>query len=325
MRRKPVIHLLRRCLILLAILVVADRIVGAGLERMFFKQRRGDDAVTLYTLDSTREDLLIFGSSRASHHYHTRLLERELAMPVYNCGRDEMGISFTTAVLPLVYRRHAPKYIIVEVLPTELASLGREESERHISTVLQPYATRYPSLWQAVAYAGKAEVYKSAVSKIYPFNSLVGGMIQNTYTNLGHTTDRGYEPLWNSIDSARYTKPQWKSFNQARGVDRDLAGRFMAILDYAARHDTKAFVIISPFYFRQDLSGNESMAALSAISAHYGATFLDFSFDPRFVRKPVLFNDDIHLNDSGARVYTRIVADTLRTLGVAAPSESFAK
>src|ERR1044071_8501928 len=103
--RHPVTRLLRRSLILLLILVVADRLIGAGLERMFYRQHHGDDAVTGYTLDSTKEDLLVFGSSRASHHYHTRLLERELGVSVYNCGRDEMGITYTTAVLPVIYKR----------------------------------------------------------------------------------------------------------------------------------------------------------------------------------------------------------------------------
>jgi hypothetical protein len=312
--RNPVIRLLRRTLILLAILVVADRLIGAGLERMFYQQHHGDDAVTRYTLDSTKEDLLVFGSSRASHHYHTRMLEEALGVSVYNCGRDEMGISYTTAVLPLVYKRYTPKYLIVEVLPVELANQGRDVSERHVSTVLLPFAHKYPELWEAVAYAGKDEVYKSAISKIYPYNSLIGAFIQNTYTHLGHKTDRGYEPLLNSIDSAHYTKSYWKSFSKSVGVDAVLAARFTAILDTAAQHGTKVFVMISPFYFAQDISQNESLRALKTICAQHGAGFMDWSFDPRFVRHPRIFNDDLHLNDSGARMYTRIIADTLRKL-----------
>ena len=323
--RNPVVRLLRRSLILFAILFVADRLIGAGLERMFYRQKHGDDAVTLYTIDSTKEDLLVFGSSRASHHYHTSLLEEELGLSVYNCGRDEMGISYTAAVLPLIYKRYTPSYIIVEVLPTELATWGKDISERHIATVLLPFANRYPSLWQTVAYAGKDEVYKSAVSKIYPYNSLIGAFIQNTYTHFGHSTDRGYEPLYKTIDSANYTKPQWKSFNNAAGVDAALRERFISLLDTAASHGTRVFVVVSPFYFSQDLSRNESFLALQAVCAAHGATFMDWSFDPRFVRHPKLFNDDVHLNDSGAKVYTRIVADTLRKSGIIPRTEGFTK
>ncbi len=321
----PVVRLLRRALILLAILVAADRLLGVVLERMFYMQHHGDDAVTRYTLDSANQDLLIFGSSRASHHYHTRMLESELGLSVYNCGRDEMGISYTTVVLPLVYRRHTPRFIIVEVLPVELAHHGRDLSDQHISTVLLPFANRYPSLWEGVAYAGKDEVYKSAVSKVYPYNSKIGAFIQNTYTTLGHKTDRGYEPLYNVIDSARYTKSYWNNFSKSVGVDPELARRFTAVLDTAAAHGTQVFVMSSPFYFPQDLSRNESFRALREISAAHGAIFMDWSFDPRFVRHPRLFNDDLHLNDSGARLYTRIIADTLKSLGVGSAGTAFRK
>ena len=317
--RNPVIRLLRRSLILLVILFVVDRLLGAGLERMFYKQHHGDDAVTLYTLDSTKEQLLVFGSSRASHHYHTRQLATELGMSVYNCGRDEMGISYTAAVLPIVYKRYIPSYIIVEVLPTELSNRGRETSERHIGTVLKPFANRFPELWQTVAFAGKDEVYKSAISKAYPYNSLIGAFIQNTYTNLGHKTDLGYEPLHKSIDTKSYTKSYWEPFKLSVGVDADLVQRFTAMLDTAASHGTRVFVVISPFYFQQDISQVESYLALPALCAEHGATFLDWSFDPRFVGHPELFNDDLHLNDSGAKAYTRIVADTLMKSGIGTP------
>jgi hypothetical protein len=319
----PVIRLLRRSLILLAILFVADRLIGAGLEHMFYRQHHGDDAVTRYTLDSTREELLIFGSSRASHHYHTRMLQAALGISVYNCGRDEMGITYTTAVLPIVYKRYAPRYIIIEVLPTELANRGRELSERHISTVLLPFANKYPSLWTTVAYPGKDEVYKSAVSRIYPYNSLIGSLFQNTYTTLGHKTDLGYEPLLNIMDSNTYTKSFWNNFRKAVGVDPDLARRFSDALDTALAHGTKVFVMISPFYFQNDISNSESVQALKQISADRGVVVMDWSFDPRFVRHPRLFNDDLHLNDSGAKLYTRIIIDTLRKCGVGQTGKGF--
>ena len=72
--------------------MVADRLIGAALERGFYRQQHGDDIVTRYVLDSTREDLIVFGSSRASHHYKTRLAEQKLGFPVYNGGRDNMAL-----------------------------------------------------------------------------------------------------------------------------------------------------------------------------------------------------------------------------------------
>jgi hypothetical protein len=288
---------------------------------MFYKQQHGDEIVTRYTLDSTKEDVLIFGSSRASHHYNTRLMDSLLGMSVYNCGRDEMGITYTAGVVPLVYKRYAPKCIIVEVLPTELSGQGKSTEIQRISTRLIPYANRYPELWPTVAYAGKMEVYKAAVSKIYPYNSLLGSIIQNTYTNLAHATDRGYEPLYGEIDSANYKPTHWMDMQELTGVDPSLATRFTSILDTAMAHGTRVCVVISPFYYPLDIDGNDSYQALPLLSATHGATFLDWSRDPRFLMHPKLFNDDVHLNDAGARLFTSIMADTLNKLGLTTGSK----
>lgn len=313
---RPLIHLLRRSLVLLVLLFALDRMLGAGLERMYYKQKHGDDQVTLYTLDSTKEDLLVFGSSRASHHYHTRVLQEELGISVYNCGRDEMGISYSAAVIPLVLQRYTPKYILIEVIPTELATWGKDISERHIATVLLPLAYKYPDLWKTIAYSDKTDVYKAAVSHTYPYNSMIGAFIQNTYTNFGHHTDLGYEPLYKQIDSVKFRNPTWESFDHATDVNAALSRRFTDLLDTAATHGVQIFVTISPFYFYQDLSQNKSLKALETLCAEHGARFINLSYDPRFVQRPRLFNDDLHLNDSGAKIYTRIMADTLRSMGV---------
>lgn len=309
--RHPLRHLLRRSLILFAILFIADRLIGAGLERLFFKQTHGDDAVTLYTLDSTREELLIFGSSRASHHYDSRVLQTELSMSVYNCGRDEMGLSYAAAVLPVVFQRYVPKYIILELLPIELAARGKDLSEQNIAGVLLPFAPRFDAFWPTIAFAGKDQIYKAAISKIYPYNSLIGSMVQNTYTSFGHHSDKGYEPLYKTIDTTIYKHSIWETFERSSAPDAALERRFADLLDTVAARGTQIIVVISPFYFPHRLEGNKSYEALKEISQMHGAGFMDFSADARFLLKPLLFNDDVHLNDSGARMYSRIIADTL--------------
>lgn len=307
---------MRHSILLLLILVAADRLLGAWLERAFYRQKHGDDVVTRYTLDSTREDLLIFGSSRASHHYDAVLLDSLLGMSVYNCGRDEMGITYTAAVAPYAFRRHTPKCIVVEVLPPELSGVGKSAEIQRISTRLLPFAGRHPDLWPSVAAAGKLEVYKAAVSKIYPYNSLIGSIIQNTYTNLAHKTIRGYEPLHGQIDPATFKPTHWMDMRELTGIDSALKARFVSVLDLAAKKGSRAIVVISPFYYPLDIAGNESYEALPRLAAEHGAQFLDWSKDARFLMHPELFYDDVHLNDAGARLYTRILADTLQKLGI---------
>jgi hypothetical protein len=295
--------------------MAADRVVGAWLEGQFYKQQHGDDIVTRYVLDSAREDLLIFGSSRASHHYKTRQAESDLGISVYNGGRDNMGITYTASVLPYVYQRHAPRYIIVDVLPAELCGYGRSTADQRISTVLLPYANRHQDLWPTVGLAGKLEVVKAAVSKIYPYNSLLGTIIQNTYTSFGHTTDKGYEPLTGSIDPTHYKTPAFDDYAKQKGIDTSLLGRLRQIVVLAKEHNTVPIIVISPFYFKQNVGDNESYFMLHRLSKEWGYTLYDFTFDPRFLKHPELFYDELHLNDAGATLFTQIITEALRTGG----------
>ena len=41
-----------------------------------------------YINDEMRDDILIMGSSRASHHYVPKIIEDSLGMSCYNCGVD---------------------------------------------------------------------------------------------------------------------------------------------------------------------------------------------------------------------------------------------
>lgn len=311
--KHQVVYLLQRCLVLLAILVLADRLIGAGLERVFYKQRHGDDIVTRYALDSTNEDLLIFGSSRASHHYKTAQAEQALGMKVYNCGRDNMAVTYSATVLPYVLRRHAPQYVIVDVLPSELCGVGKDVTNQRISTVLLPYAHRHPDLWPTIALGGNMEVMKAAVSKIYPYNSLIGTIVQNTYTSIGHSTEKGYEPLSGSIDPNHYTTPVFNKYEDLKGVDTTIVDKLRKIVWMAKQHNTMPIIVISPFYFEQNVAGNESYQALHILAREWEFELYDFTADQRFIGHPDLFYDELHLNDKGATLFTKIITDTLKT------------
>ena len=64
---------------------------------------------------------------------------------------------------------------------------------------------------------------------------------------------------------------------------------------------------------------------LKRMSEEHQAIFLNYSDDPRFVRKAALFNDDVHLNDTGAGIYSGIIADTLLKLIPGIHQQGFTK
>lgn len=304
--QQQLLRFLKNALLLLVLLFAADRLIGMGLERLFYKQQHGDDANTMYVLGEAKEDILIFGSSRASHHYQSTLIAQQTGMSCFNAGRDEMTITYMNALLPEIYKRYTPKLLVLEIVPTEL-SAGPDNAVvyQRISTVLLPFAHRYPTVKPTVALVGDTELWKLRASHIYPYNSLIGSMVQNTYTQLGHFSEKGYEPLYASIDSANYTKPMWGDFTARTGVDSLQQATLQAIINTTKAHGSRLVVVISPFYFPHTLAGNDSYDHIKKLTAANNIPFYDFSADSSFVLHPQLFKDDVHLNDSGARLFTQ--------------------
>jgi hypothetical protein len=75
-------------IILFLILLAFDRVGGAILRHYYFSQTSGSWYRTTYSIDSTRADILVFGSSRANHHYVPEVFEDSLNMSFYNTGQD---------------------------------------------------------------------------------------------------------------------------------------------------------------------------------------------------------------------------------------------
>lgn len=313
--RQQVLKLVIRTAILAVALILADRIVGAGLEYLFYQQTHGDDYTTLYALEKANDEVLIFGTSRASHHYNAKVFEEATGMSCFNAGRDEMEIPYTNALLEGILTRHKPQLIILDIGPMELAGEKQVVYER-VAAALMPYTDKYPMFEPAVERAGEMELLKTKASKIYPYNSKIGSSIQNAYTNLGHLSEQGYEPLYKTIDTSIYKESIWEDIDKNYPVREDYANILKGIINKAHNNGIELVVVISPFYFPYDFSINDSYKKIQEITSEANVPMLDFSNDPEFTGQPMLFNDDIHLNDDGATIYTQKIIRQLIDRGI---------
>lgn len=313
---KQIYRLIKNIIILGALLVICDRVTGSILDHLYYKQNHGDDYTTIYAMTKTSDSILIFGSSRASHHYKARQIAGATGMSCFNAGRDDMGIPYARAILSSILQRHKPRAIILDVLPLELSG-DKTMAYQRMETALLPLAARYPALDEYIALAGNAEVFKRKASGIYAYNSRIGMMIQNSYTHFGHSSDMGYEPLIGAIDTVVYKKSIWKDMDDDKPVDKVYDAMLDSIISTAKERAIRLAVIVSPFYFYNNFSDNEGYVALKRkMAQHPEVAFLDFTNDPVFTGQPALFRDDVHLNDTGATIYTRMVVAQLQQRGL---------
>jgi hypothetical protein len=201
-------NFIKNIFILLAIIIVADRLSGMVLQKMFYAQTHGDDATSIATIEHPDADVLILGSSRASHHFISDTIESITGLKTFNGGRDNMGIHYVAGILPSIVQKHAPKYLILDIIPNNFC-VGGQSTQQYFdvqTTTLLPFANKNKSIMDYVSYLNKTEAWKTKLCATYAYNSLVGAMVQNTYTHLGHIAIKGYEPIYTNIDTNIYKK-----------------------------------------------------------------------------------------------------------------------
>lgn len=191
--KAQIIKLFYKFLLLLGILFILDLAIGRTLEHFYFTQTSGAFYRTTYSMDSTNADILIFGSSRANHHYDPRIFEKELGMSCYNTGRDGNFLLYNYAIFETITQRYNPKIVIFDVNRNELSSTS-DDYER-LSSLL-PYKNRNYAIDKTIALSDPYMKIK-CLSKIYPYNSLLLTIvIGNTEMNKKRKSDiNGYVPL----------------------------------------------------------------------------------------------------------------------------------
>ena len=106
------------CIWLIAFFVAVVAIdfgFGAGCNYMIKHADAGFTKMDNYIANLCDEEILIFGSSRALHHYVPEIISDSLGMSCYNCGMNGNGILYLYSRYLMVTKRYTPKVIVYEV------------------------------------------------------------------------------------------------------------------------------------------------------------------------------------------------------------------
>jgi hypothetical protein len=302
--------MLKKIILNIALVVVTvfvlDFVIGKLLHHYYFTEFSGSHQRTTYSMEQTKADILIFGSSRANHHYVPKIFEDSLKLTCYNTGRDANGIFFQAALINSVLKRYTPKVIILDFSGGFAKS---SDSYDNISSLL-PYYDNHTEIRDIIKLKSDFENVK-LVSKIYPFNSQVlaivmGNMEMNRYR---YPDEKGYVALYNKIPNQAdiADEPEIVELKP----DSNKINAMRSFVQQAKASGAQIYVIYSPYY--QDHSKDPDIAMCDELCKKENVTFLNFSMDPQFVKNKDLFYDEVHLNDSGAKVLSIKLTEKIKT------------
>lgn len=292
---------------LLALMVVcADVVIGHGLEYVTSHIQVGGQGRDNYIANEAKEDILVFGSSRAVHHYNSTMIEDSLGMTCYNCGDDGSGIILSYARLMMTKERHQPRIIIQDVMPK--FDLMVNDNHKYLGWLRAHYDKEY--IHQIFDDVDKTEKYKM-MSYLYRYNSRFLQSIVAYIT--GKANDggiKGFRPRKGNLDRMKLKLNREELDNYTYdSLKLNYINKFIDLADGA-----EIIFVVSPMWYGMD---SLQLQPLKVICQERGIPFIDFSNNPKYVHQDKYFKDGTHMNAIGADEFTKDLITCLKERHIA--------
>ena len=284
------------------VVFILDFSIGKVLSHYYFKAVAGENYDIIYGMEKTHADVLVFGSSRANHHYVPKVFKDSLDLDCYNTGKDGSPLLYQNAILKSVLKRYTPKVIILEYLG------GKQELENAYDQLsyLTPFYDRHEEIRDIVELKGPFEKVK-LLSEAYAFNSEIYYTFRNTVYKEKRKTDNGYKPelgFWQQkIDTVNSFQPYDK-------MDIAIEESLKDFLSLAKISGSNIVVVCSPMYLYY--THNQGIDYMKQLCNEKKIPFWDYSNDTLFLNNRKYFHDPMHLNHNGAILFSNILAGRIK-------------
>lgn len=293
------------------LLVIADWTVGSWSEKMYCNSKYGIFHRQLYCLKESKEEILIMGSSRAAHHYVPQIFEDSLNMSCYNAGSDGMCIYYHYTLLASMIERGAtPNIVLYEVLNTDAEVSGGATFT--LDAALDRMAPHYGE-FSAVTELFDLKDWKERIklySKTYRYNSKLVQTIKCNY--IPWPENKGYEALIGKMN-VKLTEQDLKNGKKVTveklpEIEEKKLEYVKKFITLCEDNNIKLIFIYSPSYNRKLPYGAKM---IKEIASKNNVPFYNFVTDGKF-NNSELFYDRTHLNEDGAKLYTKEIIGLLK-------------
>ncbi|MDE5811360.1 MAG: hypothetical protein K2H61_03515, partial [Muribaculaceae bacterium] len=260
---------------------------------------KGGDTGNFYFIANEMTDsVLIFGSSRAIHHYNPKILEDSLQTTVYNCGLDGNGIIFNYGRLLTVVDHYTPSMIIYDVMPK--FDMIADDNSRYLQAQRRWYDV--DGVAQIFHDVNPLESLKMR-SNLYRYNETFIQMLSDNVKPMQNISYHGFKPIEESMN---YDSPakhiEWTGWDPLK------LKYFQAFADLCRDRGIELVISYSPFYKSQT---DPALIAFTEFAKANNLRVFDYSTFEEIAEDPSCFSDASHLNHIGADRFTNHFASTL--------------
>ena len=281
-------------IVYISIIFVIDFIIGHCMSYLKDNVKGGDNWRNNYICNSTHEDVLIFGSSRAFHHYNPQIIADSLNLSCYNCGQDGNGIILNYGRLLMIRQRYQPKVIIYDISTN--FDYSANDNHKYLGR-LKPYYDE-KGIKDIFNSVDQTERWKM-LSSMYRYNSSFLQLLSDYFHPLQQVGNNGFRPMKGLLDPMKLRKN--KDNDNTEFMYDTLKINYIHKFINLCKN-TKLIFTYSPMWYGYD---SNKLNLIKDICHKNNIPFLDFSNNPKYVHNNSLFKDGSHLNEKGANEYTK--------------------
>lgn len=288
---------LLKVLLFFACVVVMDFAFGLFFSFLRTHAKGGSTANCEYIANRATDDIIILGSSRASHHYVPQIIEDSLGMSCYNCGEEGNGVVLAYGRFRMLTSRYKPKLIIYEMTPGY--DYGTTEPNNKYLGYLRPYYSK----------DGINGLFADFDDELSPLK-MKSKMYQNTAKLLPNVVDniifrdnmRGYSPLEGKLNPDKVKNVEAET---CQVVDSLKLKYVEQIIVEAKKQNILILFMISPTYgIDSDIS---SYGPEIALCEKHNVPYYNFANYSPIAGNADCFQDMGHMNNNGALEYTKMI------------------
>lgn len=286
----------------LVIFLIADFALGMISKQLFFSQETGKYARSTYAIQETDAKVLIFGSSHAHRHYVPEVIEKELQKSCYNAGAEGQQLLYHVVLQKMIVKRIKPELIILNI-DEDFLYYSKEAYDR-LSDLYPYYSDHREDLKPILGLQSKLIDFKLFFNG-YQTNSTIMHVIR--YYASPQIDYKGYRPLFGKIKPSKNIKEEAQSEIEKgiEDIDQNFVTALHTFIATARANDIKLVFVTSPTFNTVNHLANISFNTIKNIAEKENVLFIDYFNAPQFINKPQLFHDPSHLNNDGARLFTR--------------------
>lgn len=286
-----------------ALLITIDRAAGFCFGYMSKHSKGGYVAHHNYITDGVNEDILIFGSSRANHHYNPQLFKDSLNLSCYNCGQEGNGIILYYGWWQIITERYHPKYLVYDIEP-KFDLLRADDNHQFLGWLKESYdRANIRSIFYDV---DKTECYKMN-SMLYRYNSKFHQIIADYIHPIYVVKKNGFIPLVGELDTMKIKRSIAKEAEVIPQFDPLKINYLSKLVDNA--NGVKIIFTVSPIWYGLP---TEYLEPIKTLCNQKGITLIDYSNNPKYLHNDYYFKDGRHLNSIGADEYTKDIISELK-------------